>query len=172
MVTVVKMRREYCVINVLQFSKFFVTSFVEPAPSVFMTIWAILTQADDEHSDWPGPEPGLSVMQLTDEEIDPEISFSQVLSLSFFQNVTALVLYLKNSKIIILLKNIPHGLPCEKIFEFRIFTLQLLAGPPPRKSQGRPVRSGTRRLKNQATAGKLFRTIAFVFDYLFNLISE
>ena len=35
-------------------------------------------QADDEHSDWPGPEPGLSVMQLTDEEIDPEISFSQV----------------------------------------------------------------------------------------------
>ena len=37
-----------------------------------------LPQADDEHSDWPGPEPGLSVMQLTDEEIDPEISFSQV----------------------------------------------------------------------------------------------
>ena len=108
-------------------------------------------------------------MQLTDEEIDPEISFSQVLSLSFFQNVTALVLYLKNSKIIILLKNIPHGLPCQKIFEFRIFTLQLLAGPPPRKSQGRPVRSGTRRLKNQATAGKLFRTLAFVFAYLFNL---
>jgi len=63
-------------------------------------------EADDEHSDWPGPEPGLSVMQLTDEEIDPEISFSQ-----------------------------------------------LLAGPPPRKSQGRPVRSGTRRLKSQATAG-------------------
>ena len=84
MVTVVKMRREYCVINVLQFSKFFVISFVEPAPSVFMTIWAIFTQADDEHSDWPGPEPGLSVMQLTDEEIDPEISFSQVLTLSFF----------------------------------------------------------------------------------------
>ena len=108
-------------------------------------------------------------MQLTDEEIDPEISFSQVLSLSFFQNVTALVLYLKNSKIIILLKNIPHGLPCQKIFEFRIFNLQLLAGPPPRKSQGRPVRSGTRRLKNQATAGKLFRTLAFVFAYLFNL---
>jgi hypothetical protein len=35
-------------------------------------------EADDEHSDWPGPEPGLSVMQLTDEEIDPEISFCQV----------------------------------------------------------------------------------------------
>ena len=35
-------------------------------------------QADDEQSDWPGPEPGMSVMQLTDEEIDPEISFSQV----------------------------------------------------------------------------------------------
>ena len=51
----------------------------------------------------------------------------------------------------------------------KIFTLQLLAGPPPRKSQGRPVRSGTRRLKNQATAGKLFRTLAFVFAYLFNL---
>ena len=81
MVTVVKMKREYCVINVLQFSKFFVISFVEPAPSVFMTIWAIFTQADDEHSDWPGPEPGLSVMQLTDEEIDPEISFSQAFSL-------------------------------------------------------------------------------------------
>ena len=56
-------------------------------------------EADDEQSDWPGPEPGLAVMQLTDEEIDPEISFSQ-----------------------------------------------LLAGPP-RKSLGRPVRSGTRRLK-------------------------
>ena len=54
----------------------FVISFVEPAPIVFMTILAIFTQADDEHSDWPGPEPGLSVMQLTDEEIDPEISFS------------------------------------------------------------------------------------------------
>lgn len=63
-------------------------------------------EADDEHSDWPGPEPGLSVMQLTDEEIDPEISFSQ-----------------------------------------------LLAGPPSRKSLGRPVRSGTRRLKSQAAAG-------------------
>merc|ERR1719430_2351362 len=63
-------------------------------------------EADDEHSDWPGPEPGLSVMQLTDEEIDPEISFSQ-----------------------------------------------LLAGPPPRKSLGRPVRSGTRRLKPQSVAG-------------------
>ena len=60
---------------------FFVISFVEPTPSVFMTIWAIFTQADDEHSDWPGPEPGLSVMQLTDEEIDPEISFSQAFSL-------------------------------------------------------------------------------------------
>jgi len=63
-------------------------------------------EADDEHSDWPGPEPGLSVMQLTDEEIDPEISFSQ-----------------------------------------------LLAGPPSRKSLGRPVRSGTRRLKPQTTPG-------------------
>ena len=43
--------------------------------------WQLLTtplQADDEQSDWPGPEPGMSVMQLTDEEIDPEISFSQV----------------------------------------------------------------------------------------------
>merc|ERR1712142_788514 len=37
-------------------------------------------QADDEQSDWPGPEPGMSVMQLTDEEIDPEISFSQLLT--------------------------------------------------------------------------------------------
>ena len=101
METVVKMRREYCVINVLQFSKFFVISFVEPAPSVFMTIWAIFTQADDEHSDWPGPEPGLSVMQLTDEEIDPEISFSQVLSLSFFKMWCDSVvpgLYLKSQK--------------------------------------------------------------------------
>ena len=69
------------------------------------------------------------------------------------------------------MNNIPLGLPCKKIFEFRIFTLQLLAGPPPRKSQGRPVRSGTRRLKSQATAGKLFRTLAFVFAYLFNLMS-
>ena len=37
-----------------------------------------LLQADDEQSDWPGPEPGMSVMQLTDEEIDHEVSFSQV----------------------------------------------------------------------------------------------
>lgn len=37
-------------------------------------------EADDEQSDWPGPEPGMSVMQLTDEEIDPEISFSQLLA--------------------------------------------------------------------------------------------
>jgi len=37
-------------------------------------------EADDEQSDWPGPEPGMSVMQLTDEEIDPEISFSQLLT--------------------------------------------------------------------------------------------
>lgn len=36
-------------------------------------------QADDEQSDWPGPEPGMSVMQLTDEEIDHEVSFSQLL---------------------------------------------------------------------------------------------
>jgi hypothetical protein len=36
-------------------------------------------QADDEQSDWPGPEPGMSVMQLTDEEMDPDISFSQFL---------------------------------------------------------------------------------------------
>jgi len=36
-------------------------------------------EADDEQSDWPGPEPGMSVMQLTDEEIDPEISFSQLM---------------------------------------------------------------------------------------------
>jgi len=33
-------------------------------------------EADDEQSDWPGPEPGLSVMQLTDEELDPDITFS------------------------------------------------------------------------------------------------
>jgi len=62
-------------------------------------------EADDEQSDWPGPEPGLAVMQLTDEEIDPEISFSQ-----------------------------------------------LLAGPP-RKALGRPVKSGTRRLKPSNTPG-------------------
>jgi len=37
-------------------------------------------EADDEQSDWPGPEPGMSVMQLTDEEIDPEISFSQLMA--------------------------------------------------------------------------------------------
>jgi len=37
-------------------------------------------EADDEQSDWPGPEPGMSVMQLTDEEVDPEISFSQLLT--------------------------------------------------------------------------------------------
>jgi len=64
-------------------------------------------EADDEHSDWPGPEPGLSVMQLTDEEIDPEISFSQ-----------------------------------------------LLAGPSSsRKGGGRPVRAGTRRLRQGASQG-------------------
>jgi len=62
-------------------------------------------EADDEQSDWPGPEPGLAVMQLTDEEIDPDISFSQ-----------------------------------------------LLAGPGPSRlgpgqGGGRPVKSGTRRLK-------------------------
>ena len=74
------------------FGSFFVISFVEPAPIVFMTILAIFTQADDEHSDWPGPEPGLSVMQLTDEEIDPEISFSQVLSSSLFQSLKMLLL--------------------------------------------------------------------------------
>jgi len=32
-------------------------------------------EADDEYSDWPGPEPGMSVMQLTDEEVDPDVSF-------------------------------------------------------------------------------------------------
>lgn len=37
-------------------------------------------EADDEQSDWPGPEPGMSVMHLTDEEMDPEISFSQLLA--------------------------------------------------------------------------------------------
>eukprot|EP00092_Neocalanus_flemingeri_P035819 GFUD01038999.1.p1 GENE.GFUD01038999.1~~GFUD01038999.1.p1 ORF type:complete len:505 (-),score=210.55 GFUD01038999.1:133-1647(-) len=37
-------------------------------------------EADDEQSDWPGPEPGMSVMQLTDDEIDPEISFSQLMT--------------------------------------------------------------------------------------------
>jgi len=36
-------------------------------------------EADDEHSDWPGPEPGISAMQLSDEEIDPEISFHRPL---------------------------------------------------------------------------------------------
>merc|ERR1712179_293726 len=36
-------------------------------------------EADDEHSDWPGPEPGISAMQLTDEEIDPEKSFPRPL---------------------------------------------------------------------------------------------
>jgi hypothetical protein len=38
-----------------------------------------IVQADDEQSDWPGPEPGMSVMQLTDEEMDPDISFAQFL---------------------------------------------------------------------------------------------
>jgi len=33
-------------------------------------------EADDEQSDWPGPEPGVSLMQLTDEEIDPDITFN------------------------------------------------------------------------------------------------
>ena len=33
-------------------------------------------QADDEQSDWPGPEPGISVMHLTDEDTDPDISFN------------------------------------------------------------------------------------------------
>jgi len=38
-------------------------------------------EADDEQSDWPGPEPGISTMQLSDEEINPEISFSGLLPL-------------------------------------------------------------------------------------------
>jgi len=34
-------------------------------------------EADDEQSDWPGPEPGaMSVMHLTDEEIDTEVTFN------------------------------------------------------------------------------------------------
>ncbi|XP_023327195.1 uncharacterized protein LOC111700497 [Eurytemora carolleeae] len=33
-------------------------------------------EADDEQSDWPGPEPGISVMHLTDEDTDPDISFN------------------------------------------------------------------------------------------------
>jgi len=37
-------------------------------------------EADDEQSDWPGPEPGLSVMALTDEELDPDITFSALLA--------------------------------------------------------------------------------------------
>lgn len=37
-------------------------------------------EADDEQSDWPGPEPGVSLMQLTDEELDPEITFSQLIA--------------------------------------------------------------------------------------------
>jgi len=37
-------------------------------------------EADDEQSDWPGPEPGISVMQLTDEETDPAITFPQVVT--------------------------------------------------------------------------------------------
>lgn len=36
-------------------------------------------EADDEQSDWPGPEPGMSVMHLTDEEMDPDITFSHFL---------------------------------------------------------------------------------------------
>ena len=39
--------------------------------------------------------------------------------------------------------------------------LQLLAGPPPRKSLGRPVRSGTRRLKPQSVAGALLFLLSF-----------
>ena len=46
-------------------------------------------QADDEQSDWPGPEPGMSVMHLTDEEIDPEISFSQVTPLTTAASLNA-----------------------------------------------------------------------------------
>jgi len=38
-------------------------------------------EADDEQSDWPGPEPGgLGVMALTDDEPDPEITFSALLA--------------------------------------------------------------------------------------------
>merc|ERR1739840_25758 len=36
-------------------------------------------EADDEHSDWPGPEPGMSAMHLTDEDIDSEISSPRLL---------------------------------------------------------------------------------------------
>ena len=36
-------------------------------------------EADDEQSDWPGPEPGMSDMQLSDGEIDSEISFPSLL---------------------------------------------------------------------------------------------
>merc|ERR1719250_515920 len=36
-------------------------------------------EADDEQSDWPGPEPGMFDMQLSDGEIDSEISFLSLL---------------------------------------------------------------------------------------------
>ena len=158
------MRREYCVINVLHFLKFFCDFFFgartqcihEDMSYLYTGRWRTLRLAGtwawsfcDAAHRW-GDRPW-------------DLIFSGTL-LVLVQNVIVFSwLLFEILTIIILLKNIPLGPPRKKILKLRILTLQLLAGPPPRKSQGRPVRSGTRRLKSQATAGKLFRNIAFTF---------